>query len=83
MQLFRIRKSHLAVLYKKGVLKTFATFTGKHMCRSLLSNKAVSRKPGTLLKRDSGAGYLLSILQNFQKHLFRRAPAPGYFCKIY
>ena len=36
------------VLYKKGVLKNFANFTGKHLCQSLFFNKV---RPGTLLKR--------------------------------
>ena len=28
------------VFYKKGIYKNFAKFTGKHLCQSLLFNKA-------------------------------------------
>ena len=28
------------VFYKKGILKNFAKFTGKHLCQSLFFNKA-------------------------------------------
>ena len=28
------------VFYKKGILKNFAKFTGKHLCQILLFNKA-------------------------------------------
>ena len=33
------RSSHPGVFYKKGVLKNFAKFTGKHQCQSLFFNK--------------------------------------------
>ena len=38
------------VLYKKGVLKNFAKFTGKHLCQSLFLIESQA-PPGTLLKR--------------------------------
>ena len=38
------------VFYKKGVLKNFAKFPGKHLCQSLFFNKAAGL-PGTLLKK--------------------------------
>ena len=40
---------------KVGVLKNFANFTGKHLCRSLLLAKLLQ----TLLKRHSNAGAFL------------------------
>ena len=36
---------------KKGVLRNFAKFTGKHLCQSLFSNKVASLTPATLLKK--------------------------------
>ena len=33
-----------------------------------------SRRPATLLKRDSNTGVFLWILRNFQEHLFYRKP---------
>ena len=45
----------LEVSYKKGVLKNFAKFTGKHLNQSLFFLKKVAGlQLATLLKRDSG-----------------------------
>ena len=42
---------------RKGVLRNFAKFTGKHLARiSFLINL---QRPATLLKKDSGAGVFL------------------------
>ena len=35
----RSRSSRLEVFYKKGVLRNFAKFTGKHLCQCLFFNK--------------------------------------------
>ena len=53
------------VLYKKGVLRNFTKFTGKHLCQSLLFNRVAGLKPATLVKKDSGTGVFLWILWNF------------------
>ena len=57
---------------KKGVLKNFPKFTGKHLCQSLFFNKVAGLRPATLLKRDSGADVFLWILRNFYEHFFYR-----------
>ena len=36
------------VLLKKGVLRNFAKFTGKHLCQSLFFNKVAGLRPATL-----------------------------------
>ena len=36
-----IRSSRPEVFYKKGVLRNFAKFIGKHVCQSLFFNKVV------------------------------------------
>ena len=36
---------------KKGVLKNFAKFTGKHLWQSLFYNKVAGLTPATLLKK--------------------------------
>ena len=41
------RKSLLEVFYRKGVLRNFAKFTGKHLWQSLFFNKVAALKPGT------------------------------------
>ena len=36
---------------KKGVLRNFTKFTGKHLCQSLFFNKVASLRPATLFKK--------------------------------
>ena len=36
---------------KKGVLRNFAKFTGKHLRQSLFLNKVAAMRPVTLLKK--------------------------------
>ena len=45
------RRSRPEVLYKKGVLRDFAKFTGKHLRQSLFFNKVSGLRPATLLKK--------------------------------
>ena len=45
------RSSRLEVFCKKGVLRNFAKFTGKHLCQSLIFNKVAGLRPATLLKK--------------------------------
>ena len=46
-----IRSSRLEVFCKKGVLRNFEKFTGKHLCQSLFFNKVACYRPATLLKK--------------------------------
>ena len=39
------------VFCKKGVLKNFTKFIGKHLCQSLFFNKVAGVRPATLLKK--------------------------------
>ena len=50
---------------KKDVLKNFAIFTGKHLCKFLFLIKLQASLPATLLTRDSNTGVFLRILRNF------------------
>ena len=43
-----VRSSHLDVFCKKGVLKNFAKFAGKHLCQSLFFNKV-----GNFIKKET------------------------------
>ena len=56
------------VFYKKGTLKIFPKFAGKHVCWSLLLINLTAR-PATLLERDSTKG--VSTFCEFFK-IFRR-----------
>ena len=49
--LARHRSSRPGVFCKKGVLRNFAKFTGKHLCQSLFFNKVAGLRPATLLKK--------------------------------
>ena len=46
-----LRSSRPEVFCKKGVLKNFEKFTGKHLCHSLFFNKVAGLRPATLLKK--------------------------------
>ena len=59
------------VFCKKGALKNFAKFTGKHMYQSLFFN--------FIKKRDSGTCVFLWILRNFEEHLFLQNTSGGCF----
>ena len=50
------------VFCKKGVLRNYAKFTGKHLCNSLFLNKVAGLSLQLSQKQDSGAGVFLSIL---------------------
>ena len=45
------RSSRPGVLCKKGALRNFSKFTGKHLCQSLFFNKVAGLRPATLLKK--------------------------------
>ena len=47
----RNRSSHRRCSLRKGVLRNFAKFTGKHLCQSLLFSKVAGLRPATLLKK--------------------------------
>ena len=44
-----LRSSHPAVFCKKGVLRNFTKFTGKHLCQSLYFNKVAGLRPAAAL----------------------------------
>ena len=56
------RRSRPKVFCKKGVLRNFTKFTGKHLCQSLFFNKVAGLRTATLFKKGSGTGVFLSIL---------------------
>ena len=64
------RSSHQRCSVKKGVLRNFAKFIGKHMCRSLFFNKIAGLGPATLLKRRL---WHRCFSMNFEK--FQRTPS--------
>ena len=45
------RSSHQRCSMKKGILKNFTKFTGKHLCQSLFFNNVAGLRPATLFQR--------------------------------
>ena len=45
------RSSRPEVFCKKGVIRNFAKFTGKHLCQSLFLNKYSGLRPENFLKK--------------------------------
>ena len=45
------REAATEVFYKKGVLKNFSKFTGKHLRQSLFFDNVAGLRPTTLLKK--------------------------------
>ena len=41
------------VFFEKGVLRNFAKFKGKDLCRSLFLDKVAGLRPATLLKKET------------------------------
>ena len=48
---FSFRSSRSELFCKKGFLKNFAKFTGKHVCQSLFFNRVADLRPATLFKK--------------------------------
>ena len=65
----KIRKKGCSM--KKGVPKTFAKFTGKHLCQSLFFNKAAGLRPSTLKKRIWDRCFPVYFAKFLRKTFFR------------
>ena len=63
------RRSHRRCSVKKGLLKNFANFTGKHLCWSLVLIKLQAWRSSFLLKRDSNTSVSCEFCQIFIEHL--------------
>ena len=74
-----VQKHSPEAFCKKGVLKIFANFTGKHLCWSLFFNKVACLQPASFLRRASRT----PILKNICKQLLLevRSSRPEAFCK--
>ena len=46
-----VRSSRSEVFCKKRALRSFAKFTGKHLCWSIFLSKVAGGRPATLLKK--------------------------------
>ena len=58
---------------KKGDLRNFAKFTGKHLCHSLFFNKVILPEACNFNKKDSGTGFQVKS-EIFKKTFVHRTP---------
>ena len=65
-----IRSSHQRCSVRKGVLRNFAKFTGKHLCQSLFFNKVAGLRPATLLKKRLWHRFFTVNFAEFLRVLF-------------
>ena len=64
------QKQPTKVFCKKGVLRNFTKFTGKHLCQSLFFNKVAGLRAATLLKKRLGQRCFPVNFAKFLKTLF-------------
>ena len=53
MKRVKYRSSHQRCSVKKGVLRKFSKFTGKHLCQSHFLNKVTALRPEILFKKET------------------------------
>ena len=64
------RSSHQRCSVKRGVLKSFTKFKGKHLCQGLYFNKVAGLRPATLLKKRLWHRCFPVNFVKVQEHLF-------------
>ena len=71
----KIRSSCPEVFGKKGVIKNFTKFTGKHLCESLFLNEVAALRPATLLKKKIWRTcFPVNFVKFFRATFFYRTP---------
>ena len=66
----QFRSSHKRCSRKKGVLRNFPKFTGKHLCQSLFFNKVAGLRPTTLLKKETLAQVFSCVFCKISENIF-------------
>ena len=77
---FSSRSSHRRCSVRKGVLRNFAKFTGKHLCQSLFFNEVTGLGPATLLEKRLWHRYFPVNFVKFLRTLFYRTLLGDCFC---
>ena len=80
VHVYKYRSSHQRCSVRKGVLRNFAKFIGRHLCQHFFFNKTADPRPATVLKKDSGTVFSceLSEISNdtfFTEHLWATSSA--------
>ena len=68
------RSSHQRCSVRKGVLRNFAKFTGKHLCQVLFSHKVTGPEPAALLKKRLWHRSFPMNFAKFPRTPFHRTP---------
>ena len=74
--------SHQGCSVRKGVLRNFAKFTGKHLCQVLFYNKVTGLGPATLLKKRLWHRCFPMNFAKFLRTPFHRTPLDNSFSTI-
>ena len=74
------RSSHQRCSLRKGVIRNFAKFTGKHLCQRLFFNKVAGLTPATLLKKRLWHRCFPVNFAKFLRTPFYRTPLGDCFC---
>ena len=75
------RNSRPDIFCKKGALRNFSKFTGKHLCQSLFFNKFAGLTPVTLLKKKLWQRCFPMNFAKFLRTPFYRTPLDDCFFK--
>ena len=76
------RSSHQRCSVRKGVLRNFAKFTGKHLCQVRFYNKVAGPEPVTLLKKRLWHRCFPMNIAKLLRTLFHRTPLNDCFSTI-
>ena len=77
----KIQKQSPEVFCKKGVLKNFANFTGKHPCWNIFYNQVAGLQPAGFLKKDSNASNTSAFLSCEVCETFKNTASGGFYEK--
>ena len=71
----KLRSSHQKFPVRKGVLRNFAKFKGKHLYQSFFFNKVAGLRPATLFKKETLAQvFSCEFSEIFKNAFFQRTP---------
>ena len=76
---WNFRSSHRSCSFKKGVVRNFAKFAGKHLCQRLFFNKVAGLRPANLLKKESMAQVFSCEFCEISKSTFHKTPQGDFF----
>ena len=65
---------------RKGVLRNFTKFTGKHLCQGLVFNKVTGPRPATLLKETLTQAFSREFCEISKNTFFLQNNFGGCFC---